>query len=217
MGLEDVTVTPLDPERFREVLTPDALARFEHTLSRGRELLDSRTFWNVNSTAHGGGVAEMLRSLIGYTRGGGSDARWMVIEGDPEFFRITKRLHNRLHGHEGDGGPLGEAERVAYQRTCAENAELMAERIRPADVVLLHDPQTAGMIPRLLDTGAPVIWRSHVGIDPPNELAREAWRFLIPYVERADAYVFSQPAYIWEGLDPARLTVIAPSIAAFSP
>ena len=93
----------------------------------------------------------------------------------------------------------------------------MAKRVRPADVVLLHDPQTAGMIPRLLDTGAPVIWRSHVGIDPPNDLVREAWRFLIPYVERADAYVFSQPAYIWEGLDPAKLKVIAPSIDAFSP
>jgi trehalose synthase len=56
-----------------------------------------------------------------------------------------------------------------------------------------------------------------VGIDPPNELAREAWRFLIPYVERADAYVFSQSAYVWEGLDPAKLTVIAPSIDVFSP
>ena len=110
----------------------------------------------------------------------GLDARWVAIAGDPEFFRITKRLHNRLHGHEGDGGPLGEAERAAYERCCAANAELMAERVRPADVVLLHDPQTAGMIPRLLETGVPVIWRSHVGIDPPNDLAREAWRFLHP-------------------------------------
>ena len=217
MGLDDVTVASLDPERLRSVLTPDALAAFEHTLTRGRELLESRTLWNVNSTAYGGGVAEMLRSLIGYARGGGSDARWMVITGDGEFFRITKRLHNRLHGHAGDGGPLGEAERAAYERTCAANAELMAERIRPADVVLLHDPQTAGMIPRLLETGVPVIWRAHVGIDPPNDLAREAWRFLSPYVERADAYVFSQRLYLWEGLDPAKLTVIAPSIDAFSP
>src|SRR5208283_3343601 len=152
MGLEDVTVTPLDPARLRTVLTPDALAAFEHTLTRGRELLEARTFWNVNSTAQGGGVAEMLRSLIGYTCGGGSDARWVAITGDSEFFRITKRLHNRLHGHAGDSGPLGEAERAAYERCCGDNAELMAERVRPADVVLLHVPQTAGMIPRLLET-----------------------------------------------------------------
>src|SRR5271166_7154206 len=217
MGLEEVTVTPLDPERLRTVLTLDALKAFEHTLTRGRELLESRTFWNVNSTAQGGGVAEMLRSLIGYACGGGSDARWVAITGDSEFFRITKRLHNRLHGSEADGGPLGETERTAYARTCAANAELMAQLVNPADVVLLHDPQTAGMIPRLLETGASVIWRSHVGIDPPNDLAREAWRFLIPYVERAHAYVFSYPLYFWDGLDPAKLTVIAPSIDAFSP
>ncbi len=217
VGLEEVTVTALDPERLRTVLTPDALAAFEHTLTRGRELLKSRTFWNVNSTAQGGGVAEMLRSLIGYTCGAGLDARWVTITGDAEFFRITKRLHNQLHGHDGDGGPLGEAERTAYERCCAANAELMAEQLRPTDVVLLHDPQTAGMIPRLLQTGVPVIWRAHIGINPPNDLAHEAWRFLIPYVERADAYVFSQPAYFWDGLDPAKLTVIPPSIDAFSP
>jgi trehalose synthase len=217
VGLAEVTVTPLDPERLRTVLAPDALAAFEHTLTRGRELLESRTMWNVNSTAHGGGVAEMLRSLIGYTHGGGSDARWVVIDGDGEFFRITKRLHNRLHGHEGDGGPLGEAERVAYERCCETNAQLLTKLVRPSDFVLLHDPQTAGMIPRLLATGVPVIWRSHVGMDPANDLAREAWRFLIPYVEPADAYVFSYRAYLWAGLDPSKLTVIAPSIDAFSP
>jgi trehalose synthase len=217
VGLGEVEVITLDPERLRTVLTAEALAGFEHTLTRGHELLASRTFWNVNSTANGGGVAEMLRSLIGYTRGGGSDARWVVIEGNPEFFRVTKRLHNRLHGHNGDGGPLSEEERAAYERCTEANAELLARRVRASDVVLLHDPQTAGMIPRMLETGAVVIWRSHVGISPPNDLAREAWRFLMPYVEKADAYVFSQASYVWEGLDPAKLTVIPPSIDVFSP
>src|SRR5271165_2160173 len=217
MGIEEIDVTALDPERFHSVIAPEAFAAFEHTLSRGQELLSSRIFWNVNSTARGGGVAEMLRSLIGYTRGGGGDVRWVVIGGDPEFFRITKRLHNWLHGHDGDIGELGEAERATYERRCAANAELLAPAVRDTDVVLLHDPQTAGMIPRLLATGAPVIWRSHVGIDPPNDLARSAWRFLLPYVEQADAYVFSLSSYIWDGLDRSKLTVIAPSIDAFSP
>lgn len=217
MGIEEIDVTALDPGRFRSVITPEAFAAFEHTLARGRELLESRTFWNVNSTSRGGGVAEMLRSLIGYTRGGGGDARWVVIGGDPEFFRITKRLHNWLHGHDGDVGEMGDAERDTYEHRCAENADLLAPRIRPEDVVMLHDPQTAGMIPRLLATGAPVIWRSHIGIDPPNDLARSAWHFLLPYVEQADAYVFSLSSYIWDGLDRGKLTVIAPSIDAFSP
>jgi trehalose synthase len=84
-------------------------------------------------------------------------------------------------------------------------------------VVLLHDPQTAGMVGPLADKGVPVIWRAHIGLDVPNDRAREAWRFLIGYVERADAYVFSRPGYTWEGLEQSKVTVIPPSIDAFSP
>ena len=104
MPLENVEVSLLRPERFAEVLRSDAMSAFEHTIARGRELLGSRTIWNVNSTALGGGVAEMLRSLIGYARGAGLDARWVVIEGDEEFFALTKRLHNRLHGARATAG-----------------------------------------------------------------------------------------------------------------
>jgi trehalose synthase len=218
MALLDVPVTTLPPERFAGVLTPEGLARFEQTIAGGRALLGDGTLWTVNSTAFGGGVAEMLRSLVGYVRGAGLDMRWVVMEGDAEFFGVTKRLHNRLHGAR-DPAPLGPAERAAYERCCARNADELAARIRSAGAVaiLLHDPQTAGMIPRLLELGVPVIWRAHIGLDLPNEAAREAWRFLLPYVEPANAYVFSRPAYAWEGLDPDRVSVIAPSIDAFSP
>jgi trehalose synthase len=216
--LADVEVTPLRPQRFAEVLAGDGYARFEQTIETARELLGGRTIWNVNSTAYGGGVAEMLRSLIGYVRGTGIDGRWVVAEGDPEFFRITKRLHNRLHGFAGDGGPLGGEERAAYERRCEANARALAESLRPGDVVILHDPQTAGMIPALrAASGAPLIWRAHIGLDLPDDVAREAWRFLIPYVAEADAYVFSREAFAWEGLDPERVMVIPPSIDAFAP
>jgi trehalose synthase len=216
--LADVEVTPLRPERFAEVLAGDGFARFEQTIATARALLGTRTVWNVNSTAFGGGVAEMLRSLMGYVRGAGIDGRWVVAEGDPEFFRITKRLHNRLHGFTGDGGPLGDAERAAYERRCEANARALAEVLRTGDVVILHDPQTAGMIPVLRELcDVPLIWRAHIGLDLPNDVARETWSFLIPYVTEADAYVFSREAFAWEGLDHARVTVIPPSIDAFAP
>jgi trehalose synthase len=214
--LTDVSVTPLPPERFNEVLRPDALASFARTIERGRELLEGRTFWTVNSTARGGGVAEMLRSLIGYARGADIDARWVVVPGDADFFQVTKRLHNRLHGVD-DGAPLGPAEREVYERWCAASAEALEVRVKAADVVLLHDPQTAGMVPRMLETGAPVVWRAHIGLDLPNDAARQAWRFLLPYVQPAGEIIFSRPGYAWEGLDEGRLTVIPPSIDAFSP
>src|SRR5918994_1348999 len=85
-------------------------------------------------------------------------------------------------------------------------------RLERGDVVLLHDPQTAGMVPPLADAGVPVIWRAHIGLDAPNSATRAAWEFLIPYVERADAYVFSRPTYAWEGLDGAKVSIIPPSI-----
>jgi trehalose synthase len=72
-------------------------------------------------------------------------------------------------------------------------------------------------VPALVDAGVPVIWRAHVGLDLPNDLAREAWRFLIPYVEPAHAYVFSRETYAWEGLDRSKIVLIPPSIDAFSP
>jgi trehalose synthase len=213
MKLEDVTVTPLNPERFADVIDAEGAARLADTIARGRELLTGRTLWNVNSTARGGGVAEMLRSLIGYVHGAGIDARWVVAPGDPPFFDVTKRLHNRLHGVD-DGVPL---DRDVYERRCDENADALARLVGSGDVVLLHDPQTAGMVPRMIEAGVPVIWRAHIGLDMPNDAAREAWRFLIPYVERADAFVFSRLDYVWEGLDRERTTVIPPSIDAFSP
>jgi trehalose synthase len=73
------------------------------------------------------------------------------------------------------------------------------------------------MVPRMLETGVPVIWRAHIGLDLPNDAAREAWQFLLPYVEPATEFVFSRPGYAWEGLDRERLIVIPPSIDAFSP
>ncbi len=99
------------------VLAPEQAREFEETIARGRALMESRVIWNVNSTARGGGVAEMLASLLAYTRGAGLDARWVVIDGDPAFFRVTKRIHNMLHGSPGDGQGLGRRTRLSSART----------------------------------------------------------------------------------------------------
>jgi trehalose synthase len=151
-----------------------------------------RVIWNVNSTAKGGGVVQMLRPLLGYCRGAGVDARWAVISGEPDFFAITKRLHNRLHGFAGDGGPLGDAEREVYEQTLTASAEQLGELVHSRDIVILHDPQTAGLAAAVSKTGATVVWRCHVGLDAANDHAREAWDFLRGYVLGAHAFVFSR-------------------------
>jgi trehalose synthase len=214
--LEHVEVAPLPIERFAEVLTAEQEERREHAVARAQQSFAGRVVWNVNSTAFGGGVAEMLRSLIAYSRAAGVDARWVVMGGEPDFFRITKRMHNNLHGHAGDGGPLGDAERSIYEAVAAANAEQLAPLVRPGDIVLAHDPQTAGLVQPLTDLGAHVVWRAHIGIDVPNDPARAAWSFLLPYVSPAARYVFSRESYVWEGLDPGRVEVIRPSIDPFS-
>jgi trehalose synthase len=213
----EVDISPMDTERFRSVLTPAQLEAFERGRREAQELLRDRVVWNVNSTAQGGGVVELLRPLIAYARGAGVDARWLVIEGPPEFFAVTKRIHNRLHGFEGDGGPLDDDARHIYEGVMADNVAAFADRVHAGDVVILHDPQPAGMAEALQAAGAAVIWRCHVGIEEPNELARDAWAFLRPYVQLADVYVFSREAFAWEGLDRDRLAVIPPTIDVFSP
>ena len=216
-SLEQVELSALDPEWFKEVLDTDAMRGFEAVLARARELLEGKTLWHVNSTARGGGVAEILRSALGYLTGARIRPRWMVIGGNEDFFDITKRIHNLLHGKPGDGGELGEKERRIYEETLRPQAEEFCGLVQPGDVVVVHDPQPAGLVPLLLKRDARVIWNCHVGIDEPNDLSRAAWDFLMPYVSAAPAQVFSRKAYAWEGLSEETISVIPPCIDAFSP
>jgi trehalose synthase len=215
--LQHVQVGAMDPRRFEEVISPAEFAQWLKVIARAADELRGRVVWNVNSTAKGGGVAEMLWPLLGYSRGAGVDARWVVIGGEREFFPITKRLHNRLHGTDGDGGELGPRERSIYERNLAMSAAGLSQLVQPHDFVILHDPQTAGLVPGALGTGAGVIWRCHIGVDRPNGLVREAWNFLLPYLGDANAYVFSRAQFVWDVLAPERVAVIQPSIDAFSP
>jgi trehalose synthase len=215
--MHEVPIAAQAPARFKAVLTEAQWSDLLATIERARSMIDSRVIWNVNSTARGGGVAELLQSLVAYVRGAGFDCRWAVMAGDPDFFVLTKRLHNRLHGIAGDGGPLGDAERALYERSSEVNARTLEGHVCEGDVVLLHDPQTAGLVRPLLERGAHVIWRCHVGLDVPNRFARSAWDFLRPYVAGAQAYVFSRTAFAWDDLDRERIFVIPPSIDAFTP
>jgi len=88
--------------------------------------------------------------------------------------------------------------------------------VRPGDVVLLHDPQTAGLAPALKASGARVVWRCHIGVDHPNEHAAHGWEFLEPYLEDVERFVFSRETYVPSFCDHGRSVVIQPSIDAFS-
>lgn len=211
----EVDVAARTPESLAGVLTPEQAERFRMTAHRAATALAGRTVWNVSSTATGGGVAEMLRSLLGYVAGAGVRTRWLVLAGDEEFFAATKRLHNAVHGV-GSVPALSPADRVAYDRTLARNLPDLMGRVRPNDLVLLHDPQTAGLVEPLRRAGIPVIWRSHIGVDVPTPTSISAWDFLRGYVESADALVFTRRSYAPPWVPADRLWVIAPSIDPLS-
>lgn len=212
-----VEVESRSPDVFASILGRSGHRRFAKDMTALRDLLDGRCLYQVNSTARGGGVAEMLHSLVPYLRGSGVRCEWLVIEGNEDFFGVTKRLHNNLHGEAGDGGPLGDAEKGTYERVLDGAAAELASFLDPGDVVLLHDPQTAGLVRAIREAGAAAIWRCHVGVDHPNHLTRRAWEFLRHHVTEADAYVYSRPSFAWEGLEQGKTWVIPPSIDAFSP
>jgi trehalose synthase len=214
--MQEVEVKALPLERLSSILTPERARRLSDSAVRAKATFGDRTIWHVNATAHGGGVAEMLQTLLAYGRGAQIENRWLVLNGEPEFFAITKRLHNLLHGDPGDGGPLGEVEHACYERVLGINLAEMLTQIGARDIVLLHDPQTAGMVDGLRATGVRVVWRCHVGRDTRNDATDEAWAFLRSYIERADAFVFSRAEYVPDWVDRERLVVIPPSIDPFS-
>ena len=194
-------------ERYERLLTAAA---------RIRDRLGRRTIWNVNSTAVGGGVAEMLQVLMGYIEGLDIAARWMVIGGDPDFFAITKRLHNQIHGQDGGAGPLNSADASHYGQVLAANADELLRQVRAGDIVLLHDPQTAGLAAPLVRAGARVVWRCHIGVDWQNDSTRAAWDFLQPFLAPAHAFVFTRRQYVPPWIAPEQARIIPPSIDPFS-
>jgi trehalose synthase len=175
--------------------------------------LEGRTVWMVNSTAEGGGVAEMLPTMITLLRDLGIATEWAVIESDePRFFELTKRLHNLVHG---EGNPeLGPEDREIFEAVNRENAVFLKERVKPGDVLIVHDPQPiplASMLKEDLDILA--VWRCHIGLDEDTPQTRAAWDFLRPYLDGYEHTVFSAPDYvptfcaghasiIYPGIDP---------------
>jgi trehalose synthase len=212
---EEVPVRPRPPGQLDSLDGGGASRRLKRLWREVHRAHPDRTYWNINSTPTGGGVAEMLHSMLGYARGLGADARWLVIKGSPEFFELTKRLHNALHGW-ADGCDFGADDRTLYETTLAKNAAVLRAAVRPGDIVFLHDPQTAGLAGPLASAGTHVIWRSHIGTDEPNPRTEAAWQFLIPYLTQAKAFVFSRRSYVRPELRSRSCQVIPPSIHPFA-
>ena len=144
-AIVDIPLGRTPVARLQPFLAPDAYAELGRTATTTCRLLAGRRVWAVSSAASGGGVAELLRTLLPYWRGCGVDVGWQVVRGTPEFFRVTKRLHNWLHGSRGDGGRLGRSEVAIFDRVSRWHADALVGRV--ARGRHRHAPGPAGRPP----------------------------------------------------------------------
>ncbi len=190
----------IDIDDYAPLIGDDALARIRYKANRLRGL----RVLHLSSTFYGGGVAELLSSATLLQRALGLRADWRLIQGGPDFFNVTKKLHNALQG---GSIRLTDLKRDVYEETIAHNAlRLDADY----DFVIVHDPQPLPMIRHYRRT-CPWVWRCHVDLTQPDP---EVWRYLAGFVDEYDAMVVSLPEYAQQVAPPQVFTM--PAIDPFS-
>jgi trehalose synthase len=201
-----------------------SLADYTHiagkrTIERIRELAEpmkGHRVLHVSATAFGGGVSEILYTIVPLMRDVGLDAHWHVIFGREEFFNATKLLHNSLQGAP---ETLSAEQWECFDEINAINAEgLQGEW----DTVIVHDPQPIGLRRGAKEKGRNWIWRCHIDLSEPNP---EPIARLLPMIEEYDATVWHMPAYVPQGVNghngvkiiPPAIDPLSPKNMAFSP
>jgi trehalose synthase len=193
-----------------------SLADYTHLAGRGlvgtiRELaegLAGKRVLHVSATAFGGGVSEILYTLVPLMRDVGLDAHWQVILGREEFFNVTKLMHNSLQGAP---EPLSEAQWEVFEAYNAMNAQSLEGEW---DLIIIHDPQPAAMRANAVDCARRWVWRCHIDLSTPNELTLER---MLPLLRDYDATVWHLDQYVPAALDGGLRRIIPPAIDPLSP
>jgi trehalose synthase len=199
-GSMDKFFWPLRIEQYERLIGSEVVER----IMRKAERLSGLRVINISSTFYGGGVAEILSSLTLTQRAIGIRADWRLIQGSPDFFSVTKKLHNALQGEEIN---LSELKKEIYEEINFHNALRMDIE---ADLVVVHDPQPLPLITHFRHT-CPWVWRCHVDMSRPNS---EVWDYLRGFVDEYDAVVLSLPEYAQQ-IDVPQLFFM-PAIDPFS-
>ncbi len=169
------------------------------------EELSGKIIQNVNSTYIGGGVAEILEHMVPLLNQLGVDARWDVITGNEEFFEVTKKFHNALHGND---VKISSRDYALFEEVTKHNLD---ELKIYGDILFIHDPQPVGLIAKKKEIAKKWIWRCHIDVSNPSS---KVWKFLKNFVVDYDAAVFSAPNFAQQL--PIRQFLITPSIDPLS-
>jgi len=179
-----------------------------NNLKKLAEPLKNKRVLNLNATAYGGGVAELLKTQVALMDDLGLDVDWYVINGDPEFYEVTKMFHNNLQGHP---EVLTEDQKKIYLDTVRQNAKGLVENY---DFVIVHDPQPLAILEYIPAPTGRWIWRCHIDTSEPNI---DTWNFLYPYMKNYDAVIFTLDEFVKDGTELKNITFIPPSIDPLSP
>ena len=167
--------------------------------------LSGKVIQNINSTFTGGGVAEILSRVLPLLEQLGVDARWNTIKGSRDFFQVTKKFHNTLHGRRED---ISATDFALFLEVSQQN---IREMELYGDIIFIHDPQPVTMVSRKKEIGRKWVWRCHIDVSQPNQ---KVWSFLEPFIVQYDAAVFSAPSFSHQL--PIRQYLISPSIDPLS-
>lgn len=202
--LQTVDIAPRRLEDYRASIGSDALDELRALAAplRGARVLQ------INATPYGGGVSELLRSLVPLERDLGLVADWKIISGDEAFFDVTKRLHNGLQGARVAISPVDRDRYVVANRA---NATQLEEEY---DVIIVHDPQPAALLTLHGKGTARWVWRCHIDTASPDP---ETWQFLRVFLEEYDTAVFTMADFVPSDLPIERRAIIPPAIDPLSP
>jgi trehalose synthase len=201
--LSNVSLRTLSLDSYKEIIGEKEL---QNIRSLAKKLKD-KSVVHINSTAYGGGVAEMLQRIVPLMNDVGLHADWKVIKGENEFFDVTKSFHNALQGKE---MPLTEEMKQPYLKYNKMNAEQLE---LDYDYVVVHDPQPLALIDYQPKKRGKWVWRCHIDLSQPNQTY---WRFMEPYLAKYDAYIFTAKQYIKSPLEKRNVALITPSIDPLS-
>lgn len=201
--MSTVALRKLSLEDYAEIVGEKKI----HDIRISAEKLEGKSVVHVSSTPFGGGVAEILHSLVPLMKDAGMNTEWKVIKGDNEFFNVTKSFHNALQGRK---MLLTEEMKEVY----LQRNELNANRLDlDYDYVVIHDTQPLAIIKYCNKRKSKWIWRCHIDLSKPNE---EFWNFLDPFLVNYDAFVFSLKKYVKSPLENKNVAIITPSIDPLS-
>lgn len=203
-GLQQVVLSEKSLADYAPVVGDEVIAELE----RLAKPLQGARVLHINATAYGGGVAEMLHTLVPLMRSAGLEAEWRIISGNDDFFAVTKSMHNALQGMDLDLTPAAQA---AYLHANVDNAVYFQDEF---DYVVVHDPQPAAL--RALRPADPGrwIWRCHIDLTAANP---KYWNFLRPYIQEYDAAIFTMPDYVKKDLKIGKVAIVPPAIDPLSP